>query len=218
MQCSARHAYALVAVWATEARGVIFNTLYYWGTPAKLLHWVGAAMILFLYFHGLWIGDAPPPSVPGEPASNAGQVFFHAAVGVTLGLLMAGRYLWRIANKIPMLPAKTPTWEKRLAALAHLGLYVATAIAIVSGWLLAGVRTPAVDVQLFGFIKVPTFAISSNKASIETLDFVHEVAAHFLIVMVVFHVFAALWHHFVQQDSVLKRMLLRGRNNRPQQR
>ncbi len=190
---------------------MIFNTLYYWGTPAKLLHWIGAAMILFLYIHGLWIGDERPP-LPGETAGNSGQILLHAAVGITLGLLMAGRYLWRLINKIPMLPAKTPTWEKKLASLAHLGLYVATAIAILAGWLLAGARNPAVAVDLFGFIPVPTIAISADQASIETLDLVHEVAAHLLIAMVVLHVFAALWHHYVQHDGVLKRMLLRGQN------
>jgi len=35
----------------------------------------------------------------------------HAATGVTLGLMMLGRYVWRLINKIPLLPAKTLEWE-----------------------------------------------------------------------------------------------------------
>ncbi len=187
---------------------MIFNTLYYWGIPAKLLHWIGAAMILFLYLDGLIAVD----SDGSVQAANDSQVFVHAATGVTLGLLMLGRYLWRLINKIPMLPASSPEWEKMLAAVAHIGLYVATFITIVAGWLLAGALQPAVQVKLFGLISIPTLPIFHEKSAREALETVHEFAAHLLIVMVVLHVIAALWHHFVQRDSVLRRMWLRGQN------
>ncbi len=189
---------------------MIFNTLYYWGTPAKLLHWAGALMIMFLYFHGLIAADDDG----GLQRANHSQVFVHAATGATLGLLMLGRYLWRLINKIPMLPAKTPDWEKRLAAVAHVGLYVATFITTVAGWLSAGAMQPAVNVRLFGFIQIPTVAVLATKEAL--LGLVHELAAHLLIVMAVLHVIAALWHHFIQRDSVLKRMLLRGQNRQRQ--
>lgn len=192
---------------------MIFNTLYYWGTPAKLLHWIGAAMILFLYFHGLWVADEGDPVIA---AANKGQIFLHSATGVTLGLLMLGRYIWRLINKIPMLPAKTPDFEKKLAGVAHIGLYLSTAVTIVAGWLLAGARNPAVEVKLLGFVPVPTFNIGSDKANIDMLALVHELSAHLLIVAVVLHIFAALWHHYVQKDSVLRRMWLRGQNQQRQ--
>ncbi|HRY07482.1 MAG TPA: cytochrome b [Hyphomicrobiaceae bacterium] len=192
---------------------MIFNTLYYWGSPAKWLHWIGAAMILFLYLHGLIVVDGEG----GVKAANTTQVFVHAATGVTLGLLMLGRYLWRLANKIPMLPAKTPNWEKKIAVIAHIGLYIATFITIFGGWLLAGTLQPAVPVKLFGLIPIPTLSLFHDKGALKALEFVHQLAAHFLIIMVVLHVFAALWHHFIQRDSVLRRMWLRGQN-RPRQR
>jgi cytochrome b561 len=44
----------------------------------------------------------------------------------------------------------------------------------------------------------------------------HEAAADALMVMVVLHVIAALWHHFIQRDSVLRRMWLRGQNRQRQ--
>lgn len=192
---------------------MIYNTHYYWGLPAKLMHWIGAALILFLYFHGLWVADDGDPVVA---AANRDQVFLHAATGATLGLLMLGRYLWRLANKIPMLPAKTPDWEKKVAGLAHVGLYVSTAITIIAGWLLAGARNPAVEVKLFGLLPIPTLAMGGDKAGVETLALVHELSAHLLLAMVVLHVGAALWHHFVQKDSVLRRMWLRGQNRQRQ--
>lgn len=193
---------------------MIFNTLFYWGTPAKLFHWAAAAMILFLYVHGLWVGDEGDPALA---AANTYQIFLHAAVGVTLAVLMFGRFAWRLINKIPMLPAKTPELEKRLAGLAHIGLYLATAATIVAGWLLAGARNPAVNVKLLGLLPVPTVSLGSDKATIDLLVLVHKFSAHLLILIVAAHVVAALWHHFVQRDSVLQRMLLRGRNRTRQQ-
>lgn len=188
---------------------MIFNTHYYWGTPARLLHWIAAAMILFLYFHGLWIED---DGEHGAMAVNSSELFLHAATGATLGLLMLGRYLWRVANKVPMLPAKTPEWEKKLAALAHVGLYVATFVTIIAGWLLAGARNPALEVKILGVVPVPTPSLFASKGGRAVLEEIHELAAHALMLMVVMHILAALWHHYVQKDSVLKRMLLRGRN------
>jgi cytochrome b561 len=191
---------------------VIFNTLYYWGTPAKLLHWIGAAMILSLYFHGLVIEEW----FAHDKATEATQLHLHAATGATLGLLMLGRFLWRVINKIPMLPAKTPEWEKRIAGYAHLGLYVATFVALVSGWLASGARNPAVEVKLFGLVPIPTLEAFSDKPTRELLDTVHELSAHALLIIVALHVFAALWHHYVQKDSVLRRMWLRGQNRQRQ--
>ncbi|MCB1514597.1 MAG: cytochrome b [Hyphomicrobiaceae bacterium] len=191
---------------------MIFNTLYYWGIPAKLLHWAGAAMILFLYFHGLFaVGDGG-----GLERADTTQVIVHAATGATLALLMLGRYLWRLINKIPLLPAKTPDWEKKLAGVAHVGLYVATFVTIVAGWMLAGSLQQQVPVKLFGLIPLPTIAVVHDKAGREIVSLVHEIAAHALILMVVLHVIAALWHHFIQKDSVLRRMWLRGQNRQRQ--
>jgi cytochrome b len=96
-----------------------------------------------------------------------------------------------------------------LAWVAHVGLYVATLITIVAGWFLAGALQPAVDVKLLGCISIPTQAVFQDKALRDLLALMHEAAADALMVMVVLHVIAALWHHFIQRDSVLRRMWLR---------
>lgn len=187
---------------------MIFNTAFYWGTPARILHWVAAAMILFLYFHGLVIEEWYEHNRAAETA----QLHLHAATGATLAVWMLGRYLWRLANKIPMLPAKSPDWEKKLAGIAHIGLYIATFVTIVAGWMLAGARQPALEVKFLGLVPVPTWAMFQNKEAQELIANVHAISAHLLMLMVLLHVVAALWHHYVHRDSVLKRMLLRGKN------
>ncbi|MGD9784817.1 MAG: cytochrome b [Hyphomicrobiaceae bacterium] len=187
---------------------MIFNTDYYWGSPAKLFHWVAAALILFLYFHGL---VAVEVEHEGKPAAASGwQVGVHAGLGLVLGALMLARYLWRLINKIPMLPVRTPEWEKRIAGLAHIGLYIATLLTILPGLLTASLARP--DVSLFGVLRLPRVDALDTEFVREIASKVHETAAHALIFLVMVHVLAALHHHFVQRDSVLKRMLLRGRS------
>lgn len=185
---------------------MIFNTAFYWGIPARLFHWTAAGLILFLYFHGLIAVDDHDVARGG----SAVQVELHAGLGVVLGLLMLARYLWRLINQIPMLPAKTPEWEKKIAGLAHIGLYVATFAAIVPGLLIASSLDPRV--KLFGLVGVPRLFAIESASTRHLLKEIHEFAAHALIVLVVVHVFAALYHHYIQKDSVLRRMLLRGRN------
>jgi cytochrome b561 len=108
-----------------------------------------------------------------------------------------------------MLPAATPGWEKVIVHFAHIGLYLVTFAAIFSGWLLAGALTPPLDVSIFGLVGLPTIDAGLSRKLVKEG---HEILANLLMLMVVVHVAAALYHHFVRKDSVLRRMLLRGRN------
>jgi cytochrome b561 len=46
-----------------------------------------------------------------------------------------------------------------------------------------------------------------DKAIASQIDEIHEFAAYVLIGLAVFHPMAALWHHVVRKDDVLKHML-----------
>jgi cytochrome b561 len=182
---------------------MIWNTAYYWGIPAKLLHWVAAALVAVLFIHGtVWLDNWEEKSAPGR-----GALVWHAAAGMTLAAVMLGRLLWRFVNKTPMMPASSPPWEKRGAVLGHGALYVLTFLVTISGWLSTGAVRPQVSSSLFWLVAVPPPAIDGGKLVRE----LHELAADMLIAFAAAHVLAALWHHFVRRDSVLRRMLLRGR-------
>ena len=53
-----------------------------WGWPAKILHWVGAALILLLLGHGWWMTHMTPR--PDRLANYAG----HSAMGYDLFALL----------------------------------------------------------------------------------------------------------------------------------
>ena len=95
---------------------MIRSTAQKWGWPAKLLHWLGAVLILLLLGHGWWMTHMTPR--PERLANYAG----HAALGYDFVALLVVRLLWRWMNPVPALPADLQPWERRAARLGHLGL------------------------------------------------------------------------------------------------
>jgi cytochrome b561 len=61
-------------------------------------------------------------------------------------------------------------------------------------------------VTLFGWFQFPAL-IGENHELHEVLEEVHELLFTLLLVVAAVHIAAALYHHFILRDSVLRRML-----------
>ncbi|MDX2276981.1 MAG: cytochrome b/b6 domain-containing protein [Hyphomonadaceae bacterium] len=182
---------------------MIWNSAYYWGIPAKVLHWVAAILVAVLFVHGnIWLDDWDERGLAGR-----GALAWHAAAGMTLAVVMLGRLLWRFVNRTPMMPAATPDWEKRAAHWAHAALYAVTFVVALTGWLSTAAVRPPMPSRVLWLFEIAAPAFDGGKLVRE----LHELAADMLIVLAAAHALAALWHHFVKRDSVLRRMLMRGR-------
>ena len=112
----------------------------------------------------------------------------------------------RLANRlIRGAPPDEPSlagWQKALSHIAHWSLYALLIVIPIVGWL--GVSMfPALDV--FGLFKLPALAAPDKKTA-EWMFEIHEFLGDILLVLIVVHVGAALGHHFVLRDNVLRRM------------
>jgi cytochrome b561 len=58
----------------------------------------------------------------------------------------------------------------------------------------------------FGLFRVPQIT-STEKASANFYENLHIYLAYVLLTLIVIHVVAAIWHHFVKRDSVTVRMI-----------
>jgi cytochrome b561 len=180
---------------------MIENSNASWGWPAKLLHWIGAILILLLLGHGWWMTHLAPRG-PVRLEHYAG----HAGLGYDFLALLVLRLLWRWTHAVPDLPATTPRWERLAAHFSHYGLYILMFATTVVGWALAGtMRGGSLNKDAFGF-SVPIIFTSPVRATHELLEDTHKVLAYLLLALVVVHVIAALRHHFGQRDDVLRRM------------
>src|SRR6266446_1909482 len=102
------------------------NTADSWGAPAKLFHWLMAALILAQIALGVMAA-----SWRVSPAKLE-LFFWHKSTGM---LILALRLLWRLANPAPELPAGMAAWERTAARLGDVLLYVLMVALPVTGWI-----------------------------------------------------------------------------------
>lgn len=179
---------------------MIRNSNEAWGWPARTFHWVIALMIIVVFALGLWMTEVP--------ARSERPFYFgiHGSLGITLLVLLVARYLWSVFNATPDAPPGTPAWQVAAARLSHGALYALTFVAAVLGWLLSGSLHPPIEPQAFGLVPMPA---PVNVGSFEDFfEEAHELAAYALIAVAALHTAAALWHHLVLRDNVLRRMLV----------
>jgi cytochrome b561 len=112
------------------------------------------------------------------------------------------RILWKFANKGLPTPAGTGLLKKAAAA-GHGLLYLLILLQPISGWAMSSAAN--FPVTFFGWFQFPAI-VSTNHALHESLADVHEALFYVLVTVAALHVVAALYHHFILKDDVLRRM------------
>ena len=171
-----------------------------WSGLIISLHWAGAAIIVVLIALG-WA------MIYGglDAASTFDLYQWHKSFGFVALALTAARLAARFASSWPPAPA-SPSWERRLAALAQGSLYVLTLGAIVSGWLVVSTSPLPVPTRFFDLFVIPNLA-PADPALFAEAALAHKLAAWAIAFLVALHVAGALKHHVVNRDDVLTRML-----------
>ena len=180
------------------------NSAETWGAVARGFHWLIAVLILVQFVIG---------SVAEEMKLTPAKLdlfVWHKSVGITVLVLALLRLVWRLANPPPAMPAGTPGWERKLAAIAHWALYGLIFAVPLSGWWVSDASR--VPFKAFFFLPMPDF-ISTDRALQEAAAEVHEALTITLLFVVIAHIAAALRHHLLLHDDVLRRMLT-GRRSR----
>lgn len=175
-----------------------------WGAVTRGLHWLIAALILVQFVIGSVAEDMK------LTPTKLDLFVWHKSIGVTVLVLAVLRLIWRLGNRPPAPPAETPGWEQTLAAIAHWVLYALIFAVPLSGWWISDASK--VPFKAFFLVPMPDL-IATDRALQEAAAEVHEVLTMTLLVVVIAHIAAALRHHFVLHDDVLRRML-GGRHSR----
>jgi cytochrome b561 len=176
----------------------IRNTTRRWGAIAQLFHWLIVLGIVAQFTLATLFDDLP------AGAKKLTLLSRHKSIGITILMLALLRLLWRRANPTPALPPALRPWERSLARLTHVLLYVLLFAVPLSGWLMSSAR--GFPVSWFGLWQLPDL-VPKDKTLYESLVSVHTVLAWTLGVVATVHLLAALKHHFVLKDDVLRRML-----------
>jgi cytochrome b561 len=161
------------------------------------LHWITAVSVVALWGLGQGIDFFPR----GTPRLAARSV--HILLGGTLGALLMGRILWRMRWG-RRLPRATPRFMGYLATLTHWILYGLVAATVILGVANAWIRGDTI----IWLGKIPSLAPGDRELR-GLIEDLHSTAANIIMIAAGLHAGAALVHHFVLRDKVLRRMLLR---------
>ena len=127
----------------------------------------------------------------------------HKLLGFFVLWLSAGRLIYRLVHGVPPDEPTLEWWQKAASHLVHWALYGLLLIVPLLGWL--GVSLfPSLAV--FGLFDLPALTAPNEDAAKRVL-FVHGWLAILLALLVCAHIGAALFHHFIRKDGVLRRML-----------
>ena len=165
---------------------------------AKGLHWLMAVLLLGLLALGFIMHDLPLSPQKLKLYS------WHKWAGVTAFALALLRLLWRLGHRPPELPA-TMAAPLRLAAHAGHGLlYLLMLVIPLSGWLMSSAK--GFQTVWFGVLPIPDL-LAKDKELGDLLQTVHWSLNLLFVAVIAGHVAAALKHHFIDGDDILRRML-----------
>lgn len=162
------------------------------------LHWASAVLIASAFALGAYM-----ITLAFSPFKL--QLFsYHKWVGVTVFLLALIRLGWRSFNAPPPLPEKMPSWEHAAARASHWVLYALMLAVPLTGWLMSSAH--GFQTVFLGVFPIPDL-VGKDKALAGRLELVHFAMNKALLAAIAVHVMAALKHHFIDRDDVLRRML-----------
>lgn len=176
----------------------IRNTLERWGSVAKFFHWAIVVLVVTQFVLAFIAEDLP------LGMQKLAVLARHKSVGITILVLATLRLLWRAANRSPGMPAGMAGWEKLGARAAHALLYALLFAVPLAGWIMSSAKN--FPVSWFGLFQLPDL-VAPSEATFDIAHEAHEILAFTLGGVATLHLLAALKHHFINRDSVLRRML-----------
>lgn len=162
---------------------------------ARALHWIIAVLVLGNIAGGLL----------HEPLEDIVRLIpLHKAIGITVLALTLVRIAWRFTWQAPPHPAGTSPLEALAARLVH-GLFYALMLAMpVTGWIMSSASK--YPISWFGLFDIPKFAVTRSDVLYEVAHEGHEILGWLFLALAVLHIAAALRHHLLLKDNVLRRM------------
>jgi cytochrome b561 len=167
-------------------------------SAGKAFHWTAMALVACQFVTALLL-----PHIKLDTPLDT-MINLHFNLGLAILVVMAARLLHRWRHPVRVAPSAAPGWERALANAMHRLFYAILLIGPFLGW--AAASAHSVPVKLLGILTLPSLASRKAPWGLEAGD-IHAYAMWTLLALVGLHAAAALYHHFVRHDDVLRRML-----------
>jgi len=166
-----------------------------YGPWAIAVHWILFVLLVVVGTLGL-LHDSWPKH------SQAFWINVHALFGLSLWILLILRFFGRLNHPPPPPAADLSIAMSRLARVVHLSLYALLFIIPIFGIVTFIWHGRSLDL---GLVQV-NFGVTKNRAIFEPTEDIHGYLAYGAFGLAAAHAMAALWHHFIKHDGVLRRI------------
>jgi cytochrome b561 len=188
----------LAASHGTAAHMTDQKTSAAYSATARTLHWITAALVLFMLPLGVVIANEWGGPLQ-DPLYN-----LHRSIGTVIIPLVILRLGYRLMHPPLPLPEDIPPLQQSAAHATHWGLYALLIVQPFVGWIATSAyRAPII---VFGLFELPPIWPQDRPLS-ERLFVVHALIGAAIAGLAALHIGAALYHHFVRKDGVLMRMI-----------
>jgi len=195
----------------------IKNTKQYYGLIAIILHWLVAVGFLGAYasvYYRHWFSTGQFNIVDLNP--NTLSLYLHMSFGISVAVFVGLRIIWKALNITPIDIASNHKFESIAAYMMHIILYAAMIIMPITGYM--GTK---LDTNFFLLFDIPKFndtifysIIVENSLAMDWnvfenfMDMIHKNGGAYVVWgLIILHAGAALYHHYIRKNMVLKRMM-----------
>ncbi len=176
-----------------------------WGAAAKVLHWLMAIVILVDTYIVWFIVNQDFENFRDQSTQMFRLLMpWHKALGFIALALLILRLVWRQIDTRPAYPATMTPWQRTASSLAQNGLYGLIAVSILTGW--ARVSSNGSPANVFNWFTLPAI-VPKDEALHAWTEILHDWSSWAIIAIAAIHAAAALKHHFIDRDNVLRSML-----------
>lgn len=174
---------------------MIKNTTESYGSVAKFFHWFMAIIIIGMLIMGFFLEDLKEPSLYKA----------HKSTGFLILLLALIRLTWRFLSTSLVYKQNLPKLIKLAAHLGHYSLYILMILVPSSAFLASNAAQKPI-----AFLYVFDMPLLFSEKNLELAKFmmnIHSILAIIFTIVIAAHFLAALYHHYIRKDDILKRML-----------
>jgi cytochrome b561 len=166
------------------------------------MHW-GTLVLLVGTFVAAWTFGRATDTATAERA-----LLVHRSTGALLWGLTLSRLGWKHSfGRTAALPHTVGRLQRAAARATEYGLYILLVLQPITGLLQSVLRGKPFPLLGFTFPAV----VARDHALTKLFHNIHEISAWALLALITLHASAALFHHFVLRDRVLRAMLPRRR-------
>jgi cytochrome b561 len=173
---------------------------------SKLLHWLVAICVLVTIPVAIVMTRAP------EGPMQDRLFVLHKSIGILIFVLMLLRLINRMMVGAPAPEPGIAPWQKAVSSAVHGLLYVLLLGMPLVAWV--GMSYFGGTTPFFGLFDLPPLPTGKNEALSHQIFVAHRWAGYLAALLAAMHIGAALQHHFINRDQVLRRMLPRALGGR----